>query len=54
MLALALWTAASGVLQHMLLDTWFLFFCTLFTGFLIPLLVLLADALKNRRKKGGG
>ena len=51
-LALALTTAAFRPLQQLLLNTWFLFFCTLFTGFLIPLAVLLADKIRNRRRKG--
>ena len=52
-LALALWAAASRGLQHILLDTGLLFLCTVATGALVPLLVLLADRVK-RRKKGGG
>ncbi len=49
MLALALCTAGVPLVQHFLLDTWFLFFCTVATGFALPLLVLAADLLRGRR-----
>lgn len=50
-LILSLFVASSDALQHWLLDTWLLFFCTIFTGFFLPLLVLLGDMAKNRRRK---
>lgn len=52
-LALALWAAASMRVQHVLLDTRLLFLCTVFTGFLVPLLVLIGDSVKHRKKKDG-
>lgn len=47
-LLLAFATAENRAVQRVLLDTWLLFGCTVFTGFLIPLAVLAG----KRREKG--
>lgn len=51
-LLLGLFAARVPKLQAFLLNTWYLFLATAFVGFLMPLLVLLADGVK-RKGKGG-
>ena len=52
MLGTAFFAVRSFSMQKVALNTSILFLTTLFTGFLLPALVLLADWLKNRRKEG--
>ena len=51
-LALALLTARSRTVQGLLLDTDFLFLCTILSGALVPLIVWMACCLRGRRGRG--
>ncbi len=53
-LLLAFAMAENGVVQRLMLNTGLLFVCTVFTGFLLPLLVLAGDWLKRRREEKRG
>lgn len=50
-LLLALFTAQSRAMQDFLLDTDFLFLCTILSGALLPLIVWLACCLRGRRAR---
>ncbi len=53
-LLLAFALAENGVVQRLMLNTGLLFLCMVFTGFLLPLLVLAGDWLKRRREEKRG